>query len=84
MSISDQQSSSAPRTFRQEVTELHLLYESVLYQIVKFPQAGKVNWRVHEMVDQIISDWILLGGGTIAEIRGVVEVINHHNIRLFF
>ncbi|CAG8518364.1 1508_t:CDS:10 [Paraglomus brasilianum] len=71
----DQQNSSAPRTFRQELTELHSLYENVLYQIVKFPQAGEVNWRVLEMVDQIISDWILLGGGTILEIRGVVEML---------
>ncbi|CAG8464535.1 6997_t:CDS:2 [Racocetra fulgida] len=48
--------------------------ESVLYQITSFPKAGETNWRVLEMVDQIMSDWVVLNGGTTAEMRGLIEV----------
>ena len=53
-----------PHTFRTEITELHSLYEKILFQITSFPKAGEINWRVLEMVDQVMSDWDVLGGGT--------------------
>ena len=63
-----------PNTFRTELTELHSLYEKVLFQITIFPKAGEVNWRVLEMVDQVMFDWDVLGGGTAAEMRELTEV----------
>lgn len=56
------------------MTELHLLYENVIFQITSFPKAGEANWRVLEMVDQVMSDWTILGGGTSAEMRELIEV----------
>jgi len=63
-----------PHTFRVELTELHALYENILYKLTDFPKAGEVNWRVLEMVDQVMDDWALLGYGTTSEIKGLVEV----------
>jgi hypothetical protein len=56
------------------LTELHSLYEKVLSQVTSFPKSGEINWRVLEMVDQVMSDWDVLGGGTAAEMRELIEV----------
>ncbi|CAG8605542.1 26160_t:CDS:10, partial [Racocetra persica] len=72
-----------PHTFRVELTGLHTLYESVLYQITSFPKAGETNWRVLEMVDQIMSDWVVLNGGTTAEMRGLIEMLYRAAQRTF-
>ena len=66
-----------PHTFRIELTGLHSLYENALFQITSFPKAGEANWRVLEMVDQVMSDWDVLGGGTIVEMRELIEVGVH-------
>ncbi|CAG8451093.1 6862_t:CDS:10 [Ambispora leptoticha] len=64
-----------PHTFRDELTEVHALYENLLYQITSFPKAGDVNWRILEMVDQVMADWTLLGYGKASEMRGLVEML---------
>ncbi|CAG8433123.1 7787_t:CDS:10 [Ambispora gerdemannii] len=64
-----------PNTFRAELTRLHGLYESVLYQITSFPKAGEVNWRILDMVDQVMADWALLGCRKPSEMRGLVEML---------
>ncbi|CAG8530734.1 8928_t:CDS:2 [Dentiscutata erythropus] len=72
--LNEQSAIYTPHTFRVELTSLHTLYENVLYQITSFPKAGEINRRVLEMVDQIMSDWVVLNGGTTTEMRGLVEV----------
>ncbi|CAB4390189.1 unnamed protein product [Rhizophagus irregularis] len=72
-----------PHTFRVELTELHLLYENVIFQITSFPKAGEANWRVLEMVDQVMSDWTILGGGTSAEMRELIEMLHRATHKTF-
>ncbi|KAF0420930.1 TPR-like protein [Gigaspora margarita] len=81
--LNEQSNIYTPHTFRVELTELHTLYENVLYQITSFPKAGEINWRVLEMVDQIMSDWVVLNGGTTAEMRGLVEMLYRAAQRTF-
>ncbi|CAJ0644372.1 10956_t:CDS:10 [Entrophospora sp. SA101] len=64
-----------PHTFRVEINGLHLSYEKVLDQITRFPKAGEINWKVLEFIDQVMSDWILLNGGTAAEIKNLIEML---------
>ncbi|CAG8488262.1 6514_t:CDS:2, partial [Cetraspora pellucida] len=81
--LNEQSAIYTPHTFRVELTGLHTLYEIVLYQITAFPRAGETNWRVLEMVDQIMSDWVVLNGGTTAEMRGLVEMLYRAAQRTF-
>ncbi|KAG9298511.1 hypothetical protein G9A89_016508 [Geosiphon pyriformis] len=72
-SLNGSSSLLTPHTFRSELTEIHTQYENVLYKLTSFPKAGEVNWRVLEMVDQVMSDWALVGYGKTSEMRSVVE-----------
>ncbi|RIA88112.1 hypothetical protein C1645_775755 [Glomus cerebriforme] len=72
-----------PHTFRIELTGLHKLYEDALIQITTFPKSGEINWRVLEMVDQVMSDWVVLGGGTAAEMRELIEMLRRATHKTF-
>ncbi|CAI2165960.1 1376_t:CDS:10 [Funneliformis geosporum] len=83
LDTSEQSTVYTPHTFRIELTELHSLYENILYQITTFPKAGEINSRMLEMVDQVMSDWAVLGGGTAAEMRGLIEMLHRVTHKTF-
>ncbi|CAG8486912.1 7648_t:CDS:10 [Funneliformis mosseae] len=83
LNTSEQSTVYTPHTFRNELTELHSLYENILYQITTFPKAGEINSRMLEMVDQIMTDWTVLGSGTAAEMRGLIEMLHRVTHKTF-
>jgi hypothetical protein len=68
--------------FIVEQSQLHTLYEKMLYQEVPLPRAGQVNSRVLDFVDQFASDFELIGT-TAHDLRGFVEALDRASQRTF-
>ncbi|KAI9594426.1 hypothetical protein BDF19DRAFT_423517 [Syncephalis fuscata] len=64
-----------PLTYRQEILQLHELYEDAMHRCARFPRADQVNILPLEMVDQIMGDWKLIGAASRAERRSLVEML---------
>ncbi|RKP27826.1 hypothetical protein SYNPS1DRAFT_20757 [Syncephalis pseudoplumigaleata] len=64
-----------PMTFRQEILQLHELYEDAVHRCAQFPRANHVNMLPLEMADQIMNDWKLIGAASRMERRGLVELL---------
>jgi hypothetical protein len=75
-----------PQRHRQffiiEQSQLHTLYEKMLYQEVPLPRAGQVNTHVLDFVDQFASDFELIGT-TAHDLRGFVEALDRASQRTF-
>ncbi|KAG1455959.1 hypothetical protein G6F56_006943 [Rhizopus delemar] len=70
------------QTFISEQSQLHTIYEKMLYLQVPMPKAGQVNKSVLDFVDQLASDfeWI---GSTSQDLRGFREVLDRASQRTF-
>lgn len=62
--------------------QLHTVYEKLVYAIAHFPKSGQMNSLVLDFVDQLASDFTLVGG-TETEKRGYVEALNRASLRTF-
>ncbi|KAF1801193.1 hypothetical protein FB192DRAFT_1384584 [Mucor lusitanicus] len=75
-----------PQLHRQmfiiEQSQLHTIYEKMLYLDVPLPKAGQVNQRVLDFVDQFASDFELMGT-TAHDLRGFVEALDRASQRTF-
>lgn len=54
--------------------QLHLLYEDLTHKVHRFPKANEINWRVLEMCEQLVTDWRMVGPGSLSERRSLVDV----------
>lgn len=70
------------QTFIVEQSQLHTIYEKMLYLETPLPRAGEVNTRVLEFVDQFASDFELIGT-TAQDLRGFVEALDRASQRTF-
>ncbi|KAI8085700.1 hypothetical protein BDF21DRAFT_437777 [Thamnidium elegans] len=68
--------------FIVEQSQLHTIYEKMLYLQVPLPKAGEVNTRVLDFVDQFASDFELIGT-TAHDLRGFVEALDRASQRTF-
>ncbi|KAI8090162.1 uncharacterized protein B0P05DRAFT_464519 [Gilbertella persicaria] len=68
--------------FIMEQSQLHTIYEKMLYLDVPLPRAGQVNSHVLDFVDQFASDFELIGT-TAHDLRGFVEVLDRASQRTF-
>ncbi|KAI7888918.1 uncharacterized protein EV154DRAFT_539120 [Mucor mucedo] len=68
--------------FIVEQSQLHTIYEKMLYLEVPLPRAGEVNTRVLDFVDQFASDFELIGT-TSYDLRGFVEALDRASQRTF-
>ncbi|KAI8081235.1 hypothetical protein BDF21DRAFT_452085 [Thamnidium elegans] len=68
--------------FSIEIMQLHTVYERLVYAITQFPKSGQVNTLVIDFIDRFAKDFELVGG-TEAEKRGFVEVLNRASLRTF-
>ncbi|KAK9765547.1 hypothetical protein K7432_006033 [Basidiobolus ranarum] len=64
-----------PQTFRQEMTAVHSMYETLLYSVTTFPKAGHVNQKVLDMVEQAIKDWEIMNVGNASHTRQLVDIL---------
>ncbi|RKP07381.1 hypothetical protein THASP1DRAFT_30806 [Thamnocephalis sphaerospora] len=62
----------APLTFRQEIIQLHEIYEDAVHRCSKFPRSGQLNQLPLEMADRIVFDWKLIGAATRGERRAIM------------
>lgn len=62
--------------------QLHTVYEKLVYSITYFPKSGQMNALVLDFIDQLASDFALVGG-TETEKRGYVEALNRASHRTF-
>jgi hypothetical protein len=69
-----------PLTFREEILQLHELYEDAIHRCLHLPRANQVNLLPIEMIDQIMNDWKLIGAASRTERRGLVEVCSYNNV----
>ncbi|KAG0797788.1 hypothetical protein G6F22_004619 [Rhizopus arrhizus] len=65
-----------------EQSQLHTVYEKMLYQQVPMPKAGQINKSVLDFVDQLASDFELIGTTT-QDLRGFKEVLDRASQRTF-
>lgn len=65
-----------------EQSQLHTIYEKMLYLDVPLPKAGQVNERVLDFVDQFASDFELIGTSA-HDLRGFVEALDRASQRTF-
>jgi hypothetical protein len=72
---SDTPTIQVPLTFRQEILQLHELYEDAVHRCTKFPRSGHLNRFALDMANQIMHDRELIGPTTRAERRAVVELL---------
>ncbi|KAI9283173.1 hypothetical protein BY458DRAFT_495654 [Sporodiniella umbellata] len=68
--------------FITEQSQLHTIYEKLLYLQVPLPKAGQVNRPVLDFVDQLASDFELIGT-TSQDLRGFREVLDRASQRTF-
>lgn len=68
--------------FIVEQSQLHTIYEKMLYLQVPLPRAGEVNTRVLDFVDQFANDFELIGT-TAHDLRGFVEALDRASQRTF-
>ncbi|KAI8975947.1 hypothetical protein BDB01DRAFT_844608 [Pilobolus umbonatus] len=68
--------------FITEQSELHTLYERLLYMSTPFSKAGQVNTHVLDFVNQFAIDFELIGS-TAHDLRGFVEVLDRASERTF-
>ncbi|GAA5816925.1 hypothetical protein MFLAVUS_010460 [Mucor flavus] len=68
--------------FIVEQSQLHTIYEKMLYLQVPLPKAGEVNTRVLDFVDQFANDFELIGT-TAHDLRGFVEALDRASQRTF-
>lgn len=68
--------------FIVEQSQLHTIYEKMLYLEVPLPRAGEVNTPVLDFVDQFASDFELIGS-TAHDLRGFVEALDRASQRTF-
>jgi hypothetical protein len=68
--------------FIVEQSQLHTIYEKMLYLEVPLPKAGQVNRPVLDFIDQFASDFELIGT-TAYDLRGFVEVLDRASQRTF-
>lgn len=65
-----------------EQSQLHTIYEKMLYLDVPLPKAGQVNQPVLDFVDQFASDFELMGTSA-HDLRGFVEALDRASQRTF-
>ncbi|KAF9408781.1 hypothetical protein BGZ94_002189 [Podila epigama] len=58
-----------------ELTQVHSYWENALYTFTPFPKANEVNWRVIELIERVVEDRNLIGAGTDADKKSLVEAI---------
>ncbi|KAI8057796.1 hypothetical protein BDF22DRAFT_662404 [Syncephalis plumigaleata] len=75
VSSGDTPTIQVPLTFKQEILQLHELYEDAMHRCLHLPRANQVNLLPIEMVDQIMNDWKLIGAASRTERRGLVELL---------
>lgn len=68
--------------FIAEQSNLHTIYEKMLHTESPLPQAGQVNTRVLDFVNQFANDFELLGT-TAYDLRGFVEVLDRASQKTF-
>ncbi|KAI9480344.1 MAG: hypothetical protein EXX96DRAFT_562241 [Benjaminiella poitrasii] len=68
--------------FIVEQTQLHTIYEKMLYTVTPLPKAGQVNTHVLEFIDQFAKDFELIGT-TAYDLRGFVEVLDRASQKTF-
>lgn len=78
----EQQQERHRQFFVVEQSQLHTLYEKMLYLEVPLPRAGQVNTLVLDFVDQFASDFELIGT-TAHDLRGFVEALDRASQRTF-
>lgn len=78
----DTQQKFERQIFIVEQSQLHTIYEKMLYLEVPLPRAGEVNTRVLDFVDQFASDFELIGT-TAHDLRGFVEALDRASQRTF-
>ncbi|KAF7726682.1 hypothetical protein EC973_008556 [Apophysomyces ossiformis] len=76
------ESSAEWQMFVTEITQLHAIYEKMLYALAPFPRAGQSNDLVLDFVDQLASDFELIGY-TGQEYRGFIEKLDRAAQRTF-
>ncbi|KAI8348866.1 hypothetical protein BD560DRAFT_237956 [Blakeslea trispora] len=77
-----QEGESKRQMFMMEQTQLHTTYEKMLYLDTPLPKAGQVNSHILDFIDQLASDFELIGATT-HELRGFVEVLDRASQRTF-
>ncbi|KAF9583966.1 hypothetical protein BGW38_007984, partial [Lunasporangiospora selenospora] len=70
-------------TLTQETAQIHAYWEDALYAVTQFPKADEKNWRALAMIEQIIEDRRLLGPGSDADKRTLVETIYRASQKTF-
>ncbi|EPB92511.1 hypothetical protein HMPREF1544_00524 [Mucor circinelloides 1006PhL] len=65
-----------------EQSQLHTIYEKMLYLDVPLPRAGQVNQRVLDFVNQFANDFELMGTSA-HDLRGFVEALDRASQRTF-
>lgn len=70
------------QSFITELSQLHAIYEKMLYMQVPMPRAGQVNQPVLDFVDQLMVDFELMGTTT-QDLRGLREVLDRAAQRTF-
>ncbi|KAI9273524.1 hypothetical protein EDC94DRAFT_511181 [Helicostylum pulchrum] len=68
--------------FSIEIMQLHTIYEKLIYAITKFPKSGQLHTLIIDFIERFANDFDLVGG-TEAEKRGFVEVLNRASLRTF-
>ncbi|KAG0233561.1 hypothetical protein BGW42_007396 [Actinomortierella wolfii] len=79
----DEQSQFYPASLSLEIAQIHAYWEDALYAVTPFPRANEKNWRVLNMVEQIVNDRKLFGGGNDADKRALVETIYRASQKTF-
>ncbi|CEI87832.1 hypothetical protein RMCBS344292_02240 [Rhizopus microsporus] len=70
------------QSFIAELSQLHAIYEKMLYMQVPMPRAGQVNQPVLDFVNQLMADFELMGTTT-QDLRGLREVLDRAAQRTF-
>ncbi|KAF9998695.1 hypothetical protein BGZ79_007636 [Entomortierella chlamydospora] len=81
--VIDEQSQFYPTALSQELAQIHAYWEDSLATITSFPKADEKNWRVLVMIEQIVEDRKLLGSGSDADKRALVETIYRASQKTF-
>ncbi|KAI7902144.1 uncharacterized protein BX663DRAFT_511869 [Cokeromyces recurvatus] len=68
--------------FIREQSQLHTIYERMLYTVTPLPKAGQVNTLVLDFIDQFAKDFELIST-TAYDLRGFVEVLDRASQRTF-
>ncbi|KAF9979156.1 hypothetical protein BGZ73_005324 [Actinomortierella ambigua] len=79
----DEQSQFYPASLSLEIAQIHAYWEDALYAVTPFPRANEKSWRVLHMIEQIVNDRKLFGGGNDADKRALVETIYRASQKTF-